>query len=101
MIAHLHDLVRSEGEPRWTAVVDAFLALGVVAWALTLALTQPGQALRIAVPLALAVAVVARVVVLVEHVQRWRELGLDKAPAPAGTGAAHPAAGSTGSSQAA
>ena len=81
---HLPDLVRSQGEPRWAAVVDAVLALGVVAWVVTLAMTDPGPGLRIAVPLVLALAVVVRVVVLVEHVQRWRDLGLDEAPAPSG-----------------
>jgi len=99
MTAHLHDLVRSDGEPRWTTVVDALLAVGVVAWALTLALTAPGEALRIAVPLVLAVAVVVRVVVLAEHVQRWRDRGLGET-APQ-TGATQPVAGSAESSRAA
>jgi hypothetical protein len=81
-MTQLQDLVRSQGEPRWTAVVDAGLALGVVAWVLVLGMADPGATLRVAVPLAFAVVVVARVVVLVEHVQRWRELGLADAPAP-------------------
>lgn len=81
-MAQLQDLVHSKGEPRWTAVVDAVLALGVVGWVLVLGLADPGSTLRIAVPLVFAVVVVARVLVLVEHVQRWRELGLADASAP-------------------
>jgi hypothetical protein len=81
-VTQLQDLVRSQGEPRWTAVVDAVLALGIVAWVLVLGVADPGSTLRVVVPLAFAVVVVARVVVLVEHVQRWRDLGLADAPAP-------------------
>ncbi len=82
---HLHDLVRSQGEPRWTAVVDAVLG-SRQSWpgSWCSAMTDPGPTLRIAVPLVLAVVVVVRVLVLVEHVQRWRDLGLDEAPAPSG-----------------
>lgn len=79
---HLQDLVRSEGEPRWAAVVDAGLAIAVVAWVLVLGIAHPGATLQVVVPLVLALVVVARVVVLVEHVQRWRELGLAEAPPP-------------------
>jgi hypothetical protein len=81
-VSQLQDLVRSQGEPRWTAVVDGLLALGVVAWVLVLGIADPGATLRIVVPLVLAAVVVVRVLVLVEHVQRWRELGLDDAPPP-------------------
>lgn len=88
----LQDLVRSQGEPRWTAVVDALLALGVVVWVLVLGVSDPSAALRVGVPLVFAVVVVLRVLVLVEHVQRWRELGLGDAPAPqAPTGNQDPA----------
>lgn len=82
----LQDLVRSQGEPRWTVVVDGLLAVGVLVWVVVLAVTEPADVLRIGVPLALAVVVVARIVVLVEHVQRWRELGPDQAPAPVAPG---------------
>jgi hypothetical protein len=81
-VAQLQELVRSEGEPRWTAVVDALLALGVVGWVLVLGLADPSATLRLVVPLAFALVVVVRVLVLVEHVQRWRDLGLAEAPAP-------------------
>jgi hypothetical protein len=82
-VTHLHDLVRSQGEPRWTAVVDGALALGMVAWVVVLSVTDPGATLRVVVPLVLAAVVVVRVMLLVEHVQRFRELGLDQAPPPA------------------
>jgi hypothetical protein len=81
-VNQLQDLVRSEGEPRWAAVVDAGLAVAVVAWVLLLGVAHPGATLKVVVPLVLAAVVVARVVVLVEHVQRWRELGLADAPPP-------------------
>jgi hypothetical protein len=83
-VSQLQDLVRSQGEPRWAAVVDAALALGIVTWVLVLGVADPGATLRVVVPLVLAGVVVLRVLVLVEHVQRWRELGLDSAPPPQG-----------------
>lgn len=69
----LQDLVRSEGEPRWTAVVDAVLAVALSAWVVLLGALDPGTTLKVAVPLVLAAVVVGRVLVLVEHAQRWRE----------------------------
>ena len=63
-------------------MVDALLALGVVAWVLVLGIADPSATLRVVVPLVLAVVVVLRVLVLVEHVQRWRDLGLAQAPGP-------------------
>ena len=80
---HLHDLVRTEGEPRWTAVVDALLAVAVVAWVLVLSILEPGATLRFGVPFVLATVVVGRVLLLVEHTQRWREEGPAETAEPA------------------
>ena len=78
---HLHEFVRSEGEPRWTAVVDAVLGGAVVVWVVVLSVLEPVHMLRVAVPLALAVVVVVRVLALVEHSHERHEAGHDEAPA--------------------
>lgn len=73
-VAHQwQDLVRGSDEPRWTAVVDAVLAFGVMAWVLFLGFVDPGRTLQLVVPLAFVIAVVARLVVLVEYSHRGRE----------------------------
>jgi hypothetical protein len=74
------DLLRTAGEPRWAAFVDAALAATVVVWVLVLSVTDPGGTLRVAVPLVLALAVVWRVYLLVQSSHRWRLLGLADAP---------------------
>jgi hypothetical protein len=71
----LHDVMRREGEPRWTAVVDALLAVAVVSWVVALSVLHPDATVRVAVPLVMGAVVVGRVLVLVEHAQRRRELG--------------------------
>lgn len=75
-------LVRGAGEPRWTAVVDAALAVAALGWVLLISFFEPGGTLQVAVPLTIVVVVVARVVVLVEYSQRWRDSGLADMPAP-------------------
>jgi hypothetical protein len=74
------DLLHTAGEPGWAAVVDGLLALTVVVWVMVLSVVDPGQPLRVAVPLVLAAAVVWRVFLLVESSQRWQALGLADAP---------------------
>lgn len=70
----LNNLVHTEGEPRWAAMVDLALAIGVLGWVTVLGLLEPGATLRVVVPLVLAVTVVARVVVLVDSsVRRSQE----------------------------
>jgi hypothetical protein len=76
------DLLHTAGEPGWAVVVDGLLAVTVVVWVLVLSVVDPGQPLRVAVPLVLAAAVVWRVFLLVESSERWQALGLAKAPEP-------------------
>jgi hypothetical protein len=76
----LGDLLRTTGEPRWAALVDALLAVTVVAWIAALGLLDPGHSLRVAVPLVLAAGVVWRVFLLVESAHRAPGLELADEP---------------------